>query len=240
VVEGVLARERLLDQLVSRKVISPVRPNVAPLINPNSNPLTIVKFKSKRCPRATPTITPATVPNNVPSKSPPTPRVSKSRNFSSNGASRAPSHLEHESAKDNQRPRPLPRPRAIADILNTITLSDDARPRVRIGVEPKPINRTVANAVPTNRVRRIHTSKLLTEARASCLWGSETPAHVMRRADIRGGGRRRGRVALSCAIRSSRGGGVAVRELPVPGCGVDGDRCSGTGTRGARLRRAVG
>jgi hypothetical protein len=50
--------------------------------------------------------------------------------------------------------------------------------------------------------------------------GARNPAHVMRPADIRGGGRRGGRVVGPCGSRSARGGGVPVRGLPGPGCGA--------------------
>jgi len=63
----------------------------------------------------------------------------------------------------------------------------------------------------------------------------ETPAHVMRRADIRGGGRRRGRVVGSCGCRSARTAGVAVRERPAPGGGAGGDGCEVGPRRGAGL-----
>jgi len=61
--------------------------------------------------------------------------------------------------------------------------------------------------------------------------GARTHAHVTRRADSRGGGRRRGPVVGSCRSRSARDGGVAVGEQPAAGCGADGDRCSGARTR---------
>jgi phosphoketolase len=70
--------------------------------------------------------------------------------------------------------------------------------------------------------------------------GARKPAHVMRPADVRGGGRRGGHVVGPCGSRSAHGGGVAVGEQPAPGCGADGDRCSGAGTLVARLRRVDG